>query len=221
MPFLNNTKDLAITDENIQEHTKDLLDLYDNKRLVNLFLYENHYSLITNLHRLVSKQVSTSLIHNLICYRCLLSFKSPLKYYHYLRFCVNNKSTKAVTLLPKPNTYLSFKRYEAQQKVPCVVFFDFESMFNGLTHVPVAVGYNIVSNSYPTSTLKSIVADSPEDNVSFKFVRSLIQDLITSEDSVYNKYFRNNKRFKIPTFPQNNAARRAVTYVKLNLSQGK
>ena len=198
MPFLNNTKDLAITDENIQEYTKDLLDLNDNKRLVNLFLYENHYSLITNLHRLVSKQVSSSLIHNLICYRCLLSFKSPLKYYHHLRFCVNNKSTKAVTLLPKPNTYLSFKRYEAQQKLPCVVYFDFECMFNGSTHVPVAVAYNIISNSYSTSTLKSIVADSPKDNVSFKFVRSLLQDLITSEDSVYNKYFRSNKRFKIP-----------------------
>ena len=108
-PFQNNTKDLAITYENIQEHTKDLLDLNDNKRLVNLFLCENHYSLIINLHRLVSKQVSSSLIHNLICYRCSISFKSLLKYYHHLRICVNSKSTKAVTLLPKPSTYLTFK----------------------------------------------------------------------------------------------------------------
>ena len=67
--------------------------------------------------------------------------------------------------------------------------------------MPVAVAYNIISNSYSTSTLNSIVADSSKDNVSFKFVRSLLQDLITSEDSAYNKYFRSNKRFKIPKAP--------------------
>ena len=109
MPFLNHTKDLVISDENIQGYTKDLLDLNGNKRLVNLSLYENHFSVNTNLHRLISKQLTSSLIHNLTCYSCLLSFTPPLIYYHYLRFCLNNKSTKAVTLLPKPSTYLSFK----------------------------------------------------------------------------------------------------------------
>ena len=198
-PFLNSTKEIPITDENIQEYTKDLLDLNDNKRLVNLFLYENHYSLINNLHRLVSKQVSSNHEHNLICYRCLLSFKSPLKYYHHLRFCVSNRATKAVTLLPKPKTCVSFKRYESQQKLPHVVYFDFECLFNSSMHVPIAVSYNIVSNSHSTSTLKTIVADSPSDNVSVKFVRSLIDDLITSKDSVYNKYFKRNQRSQIPT----------------------
>ena len=52
-------------------------------------------------------------------------------------------------------------------------------MFRGSTHVPVAVAYNIISDSCSTSILKSIVAHSPKDNVSFKFVRSLLQDLMT------------------------------------------
>ena len=129
-PFLNDTKDISITKDNIQEYTKQLLDLNTNTRLVNLFLFNEHYSLINNLHRLVSNQISASdCNHNYICYRCLSSCKSPLKYYYHLRFCVKNKATKAVTNLPKPGTFLSFNQQKAQQKLPFAVYYDFECYF--------------------------------------------------------------------------------------------
>ena len=84
-PFLSDTKDVAITKDNIQEYTKQHLDLNTNTRVVNLFLYNELYSLINNLHRLVSNQISASdCNHNYICHRCLSSCKSPLKYYYHL-----------------------------------------------------------------------------------------------------------------------------------------
>ena len=129
-PFLNDTKDVAITKDNIQEYTKQLLDLNTNTRLVNLFLFNEHYSLmINNIHRLVSSQISTKETHNYICYRCLSSCKSPSKYYYHLRFCVKNKATKAVTDLPKPGTFLSFNQQKAQQKLPFAVYYNFECYF--------------------------------------------------------------------------------------------
>ena len=112
-PSLNDTKDVAITKDNIQEYTKQLLDLNTNTRLVNLFLFNKYYSLINNLHRLVSSQISTKETHNYICYRCLSSYKSSLKYYYHLRFCVKNKATKAVTDLPKPEAFSSFNQQRA------------------------------------------------------------------------------------------------------------
>ena len=95
--FLNDTKDVAITKDNIQEYTKQLLDLNTKTRLVNLFLFNKHYSQISNLNRLVSSQISTKETQNHICNRFLSSYKSPLKYYHHLQFSVKNKATKAVT----------------------------------------------------------------------------------------------------------------------------
>ena len=101
-PFLESIKDVPITQENVQEYTKDLLDLNHNNRLVNLFLYSNHYSLKTNLHRLVSKQVSPKETHNYIfycCYRCLSSCKSALKRFP-IRFHRRTPETNEADLAP-------------------------------------------------------------------------------------------------------------------------
>ena len=48
-PFLNNTNDMAITKDNIQEYTKQL-DLQTNTHQVSLFLFNKYYLLINNLH---------------------------------------------------------------------------------------------------------------------------------------------------------------------------
>ena len=108
LPFLQSIKDLAITSENIGSFTDSLKSLNSHDRLVNLFLYSNHYSLITDLHKLISKQVSSDHSHNFICYRCLNSCKSALKYFHHLRFCVGNDASQALTILPEPNTFFFF-----------------------------------------------------------------------------------------------------------------
>ena len=201
LPFLQSIKDLAITSENIGSFTDSLKSLNSHDRLVNLFLYSNHYSLITDLHKLISKQVSSDHSHNFICYRCLNSCKSALKYFHHLRFCVGNDASQALTILPEPNTFLSFKRFETQQKLPFAIYYDFETCFQNSVHVPVAVSYKITSSFQLTEdiqTLHTIVGDSPTDNVAKKFVKSLIFNIITSPDSLYNRYFKKNKRFNVP-----------------------
>ena len=58
LTFLQSIKDLAITSETIGSFTDSLKSLNSHDRLVNLFLYSNHHSLITDLHKLISKQVS-------------------------------------------------------------------------------------------------------------------------------------------------------------------
>ena len=67
--------------------------------------------------------------------------------------------------------------------------------------MPVAVSYKITSSFQLTEdiqTLHTIVGDSPTDNVAKKFVKSLIFNIITSPDSLYNRYFKKNKRFNVP-----------------------
>ena len=200
-PFLESTKDITITEENMQDYRKDLLDLNCNTRLINPFLYSNHYSLITKLHSLVSKQLGSNDSHNYICYRCLNSCKSSLKYFHHLRFCVSNKATKAVTLLPKPSTFMKFKKVPAQQELPFVVYYDFECYFDDKIHIPVAA-YKIASSLKLTDHDKGVnkvMGKSAQDDVGKAFIQRLINHLITSEDSIYNKYFKHNKKFNFPT----------------------
>ena len=166
-PFLSDTKD------NIQEYTKQLLDLNIKKCLVSLSFFNEHYSLINNLHRLVSNQISASdCNHSYICYRCLSSCKSPLKYYFRLRFCVKNKATKAATNIPKLGTVLSISQQKAQQEQSFAVYNDFECYFKNVQHVSLADSYTIVLDR--KTILKTIRATSPTDNVSIRFVQSLI-----------------------------------------------
>ena len=207
LDFLNGVKDQSINEDNIREYVNDLIELNHHKRLVNLFLYSNHYSLITKLSRLISKQIDgnmhtsskddNNIYNDCICYRCLNHTYSPLKYFNHLRFCISEKGSKAVIDLPKPGTMIEFNKHQFQQKLPFAVYYDFECYFNEFVHVPVAASYYISSTVEEDRKQHNIMAKEEGDNVALKFCKSLIYNLIVGKNSVYNKYFKKNKRFEI------------------------
>ena len=149
--MLDKLKDKTISTDNIQEYIKDIKDCNNNTRLVNLFLYDNHYSLITNFNRLISKQLDKHRNEHYICLRCLQFFRAGLKYYDHLRFCVKNKASKAVLQLPKPDTLLSFKMYQAKQKYRLQFImtlkhtFKIKSIYLWQLHITLVLTLNLMS----------------------------------------------------------------------------
>ena len=208
----NVTNDATIREK--LNHINDIIS--HHTKFINLFLYEKHYTLITSLSALLSNQLSTFRGKHYICHRCLSHCQSPVKFFHHLRFCIGNKASQALITLPKPNTpeaTLKFTNFKAKIQVPFSVYYDFECMFqpisstdkeilnnhtNAIRHQPIAAGYAVVSRLPNVKTINKVVYGT---NAPYQFVDSLIKTLVTSENSVYKTYFKNNYRFKVPKPP--------------------
>ena len=103
-----------------------------HNHFINLFLYKDHYCLITSLPTLIKKQMEiTKRVKRYICHRCLADCTSPQKFFNHIRFCIGNKANKAVVEFPTEK-YIKFKNYNHKTKVPFAVYYDFECMFNEL-----------------------------------------------------------------------------------------
>lgn len=82
---------------------------------------KGHYCFIKNLLKLVRSQLTNHRGKIVLCESCLQIFKSEkLLKKHYC--------SKFLQVLPKSNTYLMFKNFERQQKIPFIIYADFESM---------------------------------------------------------------------------------------------
>ena len=201
-----------VTKEQFEMFQSSMLKTLDKSNLINLFLYKGHYMLIKSFSRLISTQLSNNHKNKLhICYKCLYHTTSDNYFVTHLRYCSNNNVTH--TRLPKiENNKLFFKNQQKEIKVPFIVYADFESVLKPAeenhplnseqrkilnTHIPAAYGFHIAS---PVTTFQPHIYLG--ENADKKFAQDILRTLVTADDSIYNKYFKNKyKNFPVSTVP--------------------
>ena len=85
----------------------------------------NHYCLVKNLSRLLSSQVSKHKRQSYFCDRYLNPFWCEKSLNKHLEYCSSHEAVKIE--MSKKGTILKFKKYHRSEKVPFVVYADFES----------------------------------------------------------------------------------------------
>ena len=172
----------------------------------------NHFCWIKNMSRLISKQKSdhNGKIH--FCYRCLNSFHSEKSLDKHTKYCQNNEEVKIEMPMFKDDKgkflgpkYIFFKNHYKKQRVPFVVYADFECFTEKIDtcqpkesksftnryqkHRPSGFSYLIkcFDDDLLSPKLVHYTAESPNDNIPQLFIESLEEDI----KEIYN-------RFKIP-----------------------
>ena len=85
----------------------------------------NHYCIVKNLSRLLSSQVSKHDGKKYFCKRCLNPFSTQKALDKHEEYCGNHEAVKIN--MPEKGTMLKFKNYHRGEKVPFVIYADFES----------------------------------------------------------------------------------------------
>ena len=92
-----------------------------NKEVINLFFYDNHYSLIKTFSRFCGTT------HQYSCPYCLKSYANTECYKRHVNMCQDLNENGSNIIMPKENTYTKFNDYAKQKKLPIVMYADFES----------------------------------------------------------------------------------------------
>ena len=90
----------------------------------------NHYCLVKNPSRLLSSQVSKHDGKKYFCKRCLNPFNSQKALDKHEEYCSNHEAVKIN--MPEKGTMLKFKNYHREEKVPFVIYADFESCIKSI-----------------------------------------------------------------------------------------
>ena len=98
-------------------------------QIVNLLLIsdgeKNDYTIIKNMSRLLSSQVSDHKESKLFCLRCLNHFPNKEKLPKHEKYCLNNDAIKIE--MPEKGDFIAFKHHNHSIKVPFVIYADFEA----------------------------------------------------------------------------------------------
>ena len=109
-------------------------DNTDREHNIVLLLIEQdgvkHYCLVKNLSRLMGSQVSKQKEKNHICLRCLNPFPCEESLIKHREYCDKKEAVKIE--MPKNGTMLDFKHYYLLEKVPFIVYADFECFIKPL-----------------------------------------------------------------------------------------
>ena len=89
-----------------------------------------HYCLVKNVSRLLSSQVSNHKEKHHFCFRCLNSFWTHKSLNKHLEYCGNHEAVKIN--MPEKGTMLKFKNYHRGEKIPFVIYADFESCIKSI-----------------------------------------------------------------------------------------
>ena len=92
-----------------------------NREVINLFFYDNHYSLIKTFSRFCGST------HQYSCPYCLKSYVNTESYKRHVNMCQDLNENGSNIVMPKENTYTKFNDYAKQKKLPIVMYADFES----------------------------------------------------------------------------------------------
>ena len=90
----------------------------------------NHYCLVKNLTRLLSSQVSKHNGKKHFCMRCLNPFNDQKALDKHEEYCSNHEAVKII--MPEKGTMLRFKNYHRGERVPFVIYADFESCIKSI-----------------------------------------------------------------------------------------
>ena len=99
-----------------RQHQINLLLIADN--------IKKHYCLIKNMSRLLSMQISKHKESVHICFRCLNTFPNENALNIHKEICQSNE----FIVMPKKETFIEFENHIRSQKMPFVIYADFESL---------------------------------------------------------------------------------------------
>ena len=186
------------------------------EQVINLLLIANeetnHFCWIKNMSRLLSSDINNHQHKRHFCYRCLNSFHSEKSLEKHTEYCQNNEAVKIEMPMFKDDEgkflgpkYIFFKHHYKKQRVPFVVYADFECFTEKIDtcqpkdtksftnryqkHRPSGFSYLIkcFDDELFSPKLVHYTAESPNDNVPRLFIESLESDI----KEIYNM-------FKIP-----------------------
>ena len=90
----------------------------------------NHYCLVKNISRLLSSQFSKHDGKKYFCMRCLNPFNNQKALDKHEEYCSNHEAVKII--MPKKGTMLRFENYHRGERVPFVIYADFESCIKSI-----------------------------------------------------------------------------------------
>jgi len=161
----------------------------------------SHYVLIKDMSRLITMQLSSHNGRKFICQLCLHACSSQIILDKHLETC-RLHGAQRIKMPNEENKILHFKKIEAQERLPFVIYADFESILeqketvegdtmrswteNYLTHIPCSFAIHTVSTDKRFYSEPKVYfgEDSAE-----KFI-----DLVLREAKVIRKFLKN----KIP-----------------------
>ena len=176
-------------------------------QVINLLLIAdeetNHYCWIKNMSRLLSSGINNHQHKRHFCYRCLNSFPSVKSLDKHTEYCQNNEEVK----IEMPGGRLYFKNHYKKQRVPFVVYADFECFTQKIDtcqpddgksftnqyqkHKPSGYSYMIKCFDdnlfYPK--LVKYTAESPDEDIPQLFIESLEKDI----KEIYNRFKKPKK----------------------------
>ena len=189
-----------------------------NEQVINLLLIANeetnHFCWIKNMSRLIYGDVSKHHGKRYFCYRCLNSFRSEKSLEKHKEYCQNNEAVKIEMPMFKDDEgkflgpeYIFFKNHYKKQRVPFVVYADFECFTEKIDtcqpddgksftnqyqkHSPSGFSYLIkcFDDNLFSPKLVKYTAKSPDDDISQLFIKSLEKDI----KEIYNKFKKPKK----------------------------
>ena len=86
---------------------------------------KSHYCLVKNTSALLASQINNHKGTSNICLNCINGFKSKDSLNKHKEYCYNNECVKIS--MPPQNTFLKFKNFRCSERVPFVIYADFES----------------------------------------------------------------------------------------------
>ena len=188
------------------------------EQVINLLLIANeetnHFCWIKNMSRLLSSVINNHQHKRYFCYRCLNSFKSEKSLEKHTEYCQNNEEVKIEMPMIKDDEgkflgpeYIYFKNHYKKQRVPFVVYADFECFTEKIDtcqpddgksftnqyqkHSPSGFSYLIkcFDDELLSPHLRHYTAESPDDNIPQLFIESLEKDI----KEIYNRFKKPKK----------------------------
>ena len=187
-------------------------------QVINLLLIAdeetNHFCWIKNMSRLLSSGINNHQHKRYFCYRCLNSFKSEKSLNKHTEYCQNNEEVKIEMPMIKDDEgkflgpeYIYFKNHYKKQRVPFVVYADFECFTEKIDtcqpeegksftnqyqkHSPSGFSYLIkcFDDNLFSPKLVKYTAKSLDDDIPQLFIESLEKDI----KEIYNRFKKPKK----------------------------
>ena len=178
--------DIAISvyayDENYSVGSLRISEHVDRPYRIKLLLISNenktHYCLIENFSKLVSSQASKHKGKVFICERCINAFTTENALKEHEKHCTNKDCVHLK--MPAPGSTISFKRFDRGQRVPFVIYADFESLLKP------------ISRCEPNPEISSTTKYQKHEPISFSYYIKCFEDTVcdleprtyTGEDAI-------------------------------------
>ena len=135
---------------------------------------KSHYCLVKNTSALLASQINRHKGTSNICLNCMNGFKSKDSLDKHKEYCYNNECVNIV--MPPPNTFLKFKNFRCSERVPFVIYADFESFIKPMD----------ICNPDPNRSYTKKYNKHKPSGFSY-YIKSLYEDVKKSEKRTYIK----------------------------------